>query len=84
MNWYFIAASTFFLLPILWYVTKRIVIPHLGTYESSQLNTNETMNNASISPKEARAIRFANISFLITLITLTLLSIKCAAGSVKA
>ncbi|PTH61938.1 aminobenzoyl-glutamate transporter [Staphylococcus agnetis] len=75
MNWYFIAASTFFLLPILWYVTKRIVIPHLGTYESSQLNTDETMNNASISPKEARAIRFANISFLITLITLTLLAL---------
>lgn len=33
MNYYFIAASTFLLLPVAWWVTTRIVIPRMGTWK---------------------------------------------------
>ncbi|MCP4805788.1 MAG: hypothetical protein GY884_10635, partial [Proteobacteria bacterium] len=32
-NWYFIAVLTFLYLPIIWYVTDRIVEPRLGAFE---------------------------------------------------
>ena len=31
-NWYFIAAMTFIFLPVIWYVTDRIIEPRLGRY----------------------------------------------------
>ncbi|MFN3389509.1 MAG: AbgT family transporter [Allosphingosinicella sp.] len=31
-NWYFIAAMTFVFLPVIWYVTDRIIEPRLGRY----------------------------------------------------
>lgn len=75
MNWYFIAASTFFLLPILWYVTKKIVIPHLGPYDASQIDDTESFENTTITPKEAKAVRWANISFILTLVAIALLAL---------
>ncbi|MDN8875449.1 AbgT family transporter, partial [Staphylococcus aureus] len=35
MNWYFIAASIIVLLPAVYWVTMRFVIPRLGTYDTS-------------------------------------------------
>ena len=31
-NWYFIAAMTFVFLPVIWYVTDRVIEPRLGRY----------------------------------------------------
>lgn len=31
-NWYFIAVMTFIFLPVIWFVTDRIIEPRLGTY----------------------------------------------------
>ncbi|MEL6200434.1 MAG: AbgT family transporter, partial [Pseudomonadota bacterium] len=33
-NWYFIAAMTMVYLPVIWYVTDRIIEPRLGTFEA--------------------------------------------------
>ncbi len=35
-NWYFIAAMTFAYLPVIWYVTDRMIEPRLGVYDASQ------------------------------------------------
>ncbi|UEX90481.1 AbgT family transporter [Staphylococcus ratti] len=75
MNWYFIAASTFFLLPILWYVTKKIVIPHLGPYDASQYTQSMPLKKATLTSKETQAVHYANISFIGTLLLIALLAL---------
>jgi aminobenzoyl-glutamate transport protein len=38
-NWYFIAAMTFAFLPVIWYVTDRVVEPRLGQYSVAMAGT---------------------------------------------
>ncbi|MGB7407824.1 MAG: AbgT family transporter [Pontixanthobacter sp.] len=44
-NWYFIAAMTFVFLPVIWFVTDRIIEPRLGRW-------NPTMAGNAISPEQ--------------------------------
>lgn len=44
-NWYFIAAMTFIFLPVIWYVTDRIIEPRLGKW-------NPAMAGNAISPEQ--------------------------------
>ncbi|WP_239769733.1 AbgT family transporter [Mammaliicoccus sp. P-M57] len=74
MNWYFIAASTIVLLPAIYYVSMKIVIPRLGTYHPND-DSNEDESNNEITTKERKALKFANISFLIVIGVLLALSI---------
>lgn len=74
MNWYFIAASTIVLLPAIYYVSMKIVIPRLGTYHPKE-DLNEDESNNEITTKESKALKFANISFLIVIGILLALSI---------
>ncbi|MEJ7541423.1 AbgT family transporter [Staphylococcus intermedius] len=75
MNWYFIAASVVILIPILWFVTKKIVIPHLGTYDHSQMAMTENDDTAHVTPQEKRALFWANISFVVTLSVIAIIAI---------
>ncbi|GAB3057234.1 AbgT family transporter [Salinicoccus sesuvii] len=61
MNYYFTAVATLFLLIIIFYVTKKITIPRLGTYEGQEM-----ANNEPLKPKEVTALRWANVSVVLT------------------
>ena len=74
MNWYFIAASTIILLPAIYYVSMKIVIPRLGEYKPNEDTENDEAKN-EISAKENKALKFANISFMIVVGVLLALSI---------
>lgn len=63
MNYYFTAVATIFLLIIIFYVTKKITIPRLGTYEGR-----ETVSNEPLEKKEVTALRWANASIILAAI----------------
>ena len=75
MNWYFIAASVAVLLPTVYWVTMRFVIPRLGTYDDTQSNIKIDDANHGLTSKESKAVFWANISFFTTLILLIVMAI---------
>ncbi|WP_373491998.1 AbgT family transporter [Parasphingorhabdus sp.] len=73
-NWYFIVVMTFVFLPVIWFVTDRIIEPRLGTY-SGALNPSENisgdvqpvqedMQDKALTVDEKRGLRFAGIALL--------------------
>lgn len=72
MNYYFIAASVFVLLPIVWFVTARITMPRLGRYDNPEFVVDE---EAELTPRQLRASRWANWSMLGVLLVVVALSI---------
>lgn len=64
MNYYFIAASTFLLLFVSWFVTLKITIPRMGKY-TPDAGLDFSAADANLTHKEKRALRFANLSALI-------------------
>ncbi|WP_192942975.1 AbgT family transporter [Staphylococcus cohnii] len=75
MNWYFIAASVAVLLPAVYWVTMRFVIPRLGSYDDTQSNIKIDDDNHGLTSKESKAVFWANISFITTLILLIVMAI---------
>lgn len=74
MNWYFIAASTIILLPAIYYVSMKVVIPRLGIYKPDEGSEDRSDDN-EISAKESKALKFANISFFVVVAILLALAI---------
>ncbi|MDP9805870.1 aminobenzoyl-glutamate transport protein [Trueperella bonasi] len=64
MNWYFIAASVFVLLPVIWVITSKVTIPRLGVYDPSE---GEDVGSTSleITDRQRRANRWAFVSILV-------------------
>ncbi|MBU6131576.1 AbgT family transporter [Staphylococcus xylosus] len=75
MNWYFIAASIIVLLPAVYWVTMRFVIPRLGTYDTSNSDIKVDEENKGLTPEENKAVFWANISFFAMIALLILLAI---------
>ncbi|MEB7660350.1 AbgT family transporter [Staphylococcus xylosus] len=75
MNWYFIAASIIVLLPSVYWVTMRFVIPRLGTYDTSNSDIKVDEENKGLIPEENKAVFWANISFFAMIALLILLAI---------
>jgi len=75
MNWYFIAASVLVLLPSVYWVTMRFVIPRLGKYDDSNSAIQADDSNSKLTPQENRAVFWANISFFILIVLLIILAI---------
>ncbi len=75
MNWYFIAASIIVLLPSVYWVTMRFVIPRLGTYDTSNSDIKVDEENKGLTPEENKAVFWANISFFAMITLLILLAI---------
>lgn len=67
MNWYFIAASVIVLLPAVYWVTMRFVIPRLGKFDASQSDIQVNDANSRLTPQENRALFWANISFFVVI-----------------
>ncbi|MBY0121692.1 AbgT family transporter [Bacillus sp. S/N-304-OC-R1] len=67
MNYYFLFASTFVLLPVAVFVTTKIVEPRLGTYHS-QLPSEES--NSKLTVDEKKGLKWATISLSIYILIL--------------
>lgn len=72
MNYYFIAASVFLLLPIVWAVTKFITIPRLGSYDNPEFVGEESGES---TPRERKALLWANLSILAFIVLIAAVSI---------
>ena len=76
MNWYFIAASTIILLPAIYYVSMKVVIPRLGTYKPDEgYEAQSDDNEISAKVKVKYALKYANISFFVVVALLLALAI---------
>ncbi|GAB5487412.1 MAG: AbgT family transporter [Parasphingorhabdus sp.] len=73
-NWYFIFVMTFVFLPVIWYVTDRIIEPRMGHYSGS-LNPSENASDDAVSVDddtqdrpltdgEKRGLRYAGLALL--------------------
>jgi aminobenzoyl-glutamate transport protein len=61
-NWYFIMAMTFLFLPVIWYVTDRIIEPRLGRYvaeEGAAIAAGEA--DAPLAPEQRRGLKRAGL-----------------------
>jgi len=56
-NWFFIAAMVFVFLPVIWYVTDRIVEPRLGRWAGGAASSIEVVTEEPA--QESRALRWA-------------------------
>ena len=65
-NWYFIAAMLFIYVPIIWFVTDRLVEPKLGAWDSTAINQ-QSSDNAIInklSVNEIKGLKHAGFALL--------------------
>ncbi|WP_420874423.1 AbgT family transporter [Oceanobacillus polygoni] len=60
MNYYFIAASALLLLIVTYFITIKLTIPRLGAYHGAEVS------QENVSDTEKKALRWANISIVLT------------------
>ncbi|MDO5090762.1 MAG: AbgT family transporter [Cardiobacteriaceae bacterium] len=73
MNYYFIAASTFLLLFVSWYITVKITIPRMGQYQAEAGIA--ASDNDPITPRERKAMWAANFTLFALIGILLLLTL---------
>ncbi|MEM6625372.1 MAG: AbgT family transporter [Pseudomonadota bacterium] len=66
-NWYFIVAMTFLFLPIIWFVTDRIIEPKLGPYDPTRGDSGETVTQEreELTQGESRGLLYAGVAALV-------------------
>jgi len=66
-NWYFIATMLFIYIPIIWFVTDKIVEPKLGSWDPAALNQqgDAESDRRTLSSSEKRGLKHAGIALLI-------------------
>ncbi len=65
-NWYFIAVMLFIFLPVIWYVTDRIIEPRLGTYVPAGLAAKGDIGEQDrpLNDGERKGLRHAGLAIL--------------------
>lgn len=65
-NWYFIAVMLFIYVPIIWFVTDKLVEPKLGAWDSSALNRESSENTVEkdLSADESRGLKHAGLAMV--------------------
>lgn len=64
-NWYFIAAMTVIFLPVIWYVTDRIIEPRLGDFKAEGSLADITdKSDAPLTAEESRGLKLAGLAAL--------------------
>jgi aminobenzoyl-glutamate transport protein len=64
-NWYFIVAMTFVFLPVIWYVTDRVIEPRLGRYvaeEGAAIAAGDA--DAPLAPEQRKGLKRAGLAAL--------------------
>ena len=64
-NWYFIMAMTFIFLPVIWYVTDKIIEPRLGGFDASRAAIVEDEDSdRPLTAAEKKGLRNAGLAVL--------------------
>ncbi|MFC4292607.1 AbgT family transporter [Sphingorhabdus arenilitoris] len=66
-NWYFIIGMTVIFLPVIWYVTDRVIEPRLGAYDKAAGTMHEAGDETvegPLKPDERRGLRHAGLALL--------------------
>ena len=67
-NWYFIATMLFIYVPVIWFVTDRIVEPRLGTFKNTDVETQSADNKdevkQTLSDEERKGLKRAGLALL--------------------
>jgi aminobenzoyl-glutamate transport protein len=65
-NWYFIAAMTFVFLPVIWYVTDRMIEPKLGKWDASRAGraASDEDSDRPLTAGEKKGLRYAGLAAL--------------------
>ena len=69
-NWYFIAAMTFLYLPVIWYITDRVIEPRLGKLQGNAESTTAGLiknGEQPLSDAESRGMRRAGLAALVVI-----------------
>ena len=69
-NWYFIAVMLFIYVPLIWFVTDRLVEPKLGEWDVSALDKQSSSGNVKreLSAEESRGLKHAGLGLLAVVI----------------
>ena len=69
-NWYFIAVMLLIYVPLIWYVTDKIVEPKLGSWDPSALNRESAENTVErdLNANESRGLKHAGFALLAVII----------------
>ena len=66
-NWYFIIGMTVIFLPVIWYVTDRVIEPQLGSYDKTAGTMHQSGDDdiaGELSKTERRGLRHAGLALL--------------------
>ncbi|MFL0355948.1 AbgT family transporter [Erythrobacter sp. GH1-10] len=66
-NWYFIAAMTFVFLPVIWYVTDKIIEPRLGAYNAANathVDAEDEDSDRPLTDAERKGLKMAGLAVL--------------------
>lgn len=64
-NWYFIATMLIAYMPVIWFVTDRIIEPRLGAYDPALREERpEGDENVAITPEQRKGLRHAGLAVL--------------------
>ncbi|MEP3050942.1 MAG: AbgT family transporter [Erythrobacter sp.] len=65
-NWYFIAAMTFVFLPVIWYVTDKMIEPRLGKWDPAKAGrpADDEPADRALTDGERKGLRYAGLAVL--------------------
>lgn len=65
-NWYFIAAMTFVFLPVIWYVTDKMIEPRLGQFNPALASATDAGEESDrpLSDGEKKGLKYAGFAIL--------------------
>lgn len=69
-NWYFMFASTFLIVILGTIITDKVIEPRLGAYD---FDKDQNSSNEDLSKRETKALRWANVAAVLTIIGILLL-----------
>lgn len=61
-NWYFIAALTFIFLPVIWFVTDRMIEPRLGAWDREEAGVGEADADAPLTADQRKGLVWAAVA----------------------
>ena len=72
-NWYFIAVLTFIFLPVIWFVTDKVVEPRLGPWDGG--DTDAEADDGPLPPEQRKGLRWAAIATVLTVLAWTVFTL---------
>jgi aminobenzoyl-glutamate transport protein len=76
-NWWFIVALLFIYLPIIWFVTDKIIEPRLGTWQPADGADAESYSDEDkpLTPEQQKGLRYAGLAVLAVIAVWTFMTV---------